>query len=85
MVLVVQILVWALQIYSFILLARVLMTWLPNLDYSNPIVRFLYQITEPILKPIRDALPPMQGIDFSPIVVFVGIMILQRVIVSVLL
>jgi YggT family protein len=85
MVLVVQILVWALQIYSFILLARVLMTWLPNLDYSNPIVRFLYQVTEPVLKPIRNALPPMQGMDFSPIIVFVGIMILQRIIVSVLL
>lgn len=78
-----SILLWALQIYSFIMLARVLMTWLPGLDYSNPIVRFLYQATEPVLKPIRDRLPPMQGIDLSPIVVFVAIMILSRIIGSV--
>lgn len=79
---IVQILLFALQIYSFIILARVLLTWLPNLDYENPIVRFLYQATEPVLKPIRDALPPMQGMDLSPIVVFVGIFILQRIIGS---
>ena len=48
---------WALQVYQFILLARVLMTWIPNLDYNNPIARFLIQATEPVLAPIRNALP----------------------------
>lgn len=70
---------WALQIYQLILLARVLMTWIPNLDYSNPIARFLYQATEPVLAPIRRALPPMGGIDLSPLVVFLGISVLMRV------
>jgi YggT family protein len=83
MVLVGTILLWVLQIYWLIMLARVLMTWLPNLDYSNPIVRFLYQATEPVLKPVRDALPPMQGFDFSAIVVFVGIFILRMVVASI--
>jgi len=69
---------WALQIYQLILLARVLMTWIPNLDYSNPIARFLYQATEPVLAPIRSALPPMGGIDLSPLVVFLGISVLMR-------
>ena len=69
---------WALQVYQLILLARVLMTWIPNLDYSNPIARFLYQTTEPVLAPIRSALPPMGGIDLSPLVVFLGISILMR-------
>jgi YggT family protein len=68
-----------LQIYTLILLARVIMSWIPNLDYSNPIVNFLFQATEPVLKPVRDALPQGQGIDFSPIVVFIGIMVLQNV------
>ena len=48
----------ALQVYQFILLARVLMTWIPNLDSNNPIARFLFQVTEPVLAPIRNALPP---------------------------
>ena len=71
---------WALQIYQFILLARVLMSWLPNLDVNNPIARFLYQVTEPILAPIRNALPAMGGIDLSPLVVFIGISILMQLI-----
>jgi YggT family protein len=76
---IIDILVLLLKVYSFILLARVLMTWLPNLDYSNPIVRFLYQATEPVLKPIREVLPPMQGIDLSPLVVFVAITIITSI------
>lgn len=68
----------ALQIYQLILLARVLMTWIPNLDHNNPIARFLYQTTEPVLAPIRSALPPMGGIDLSPLVVFLGISVLTR-------
>lgn len=71
---------WALQVYQFILLARVLMSWIPNLDLSNPIARFLYQATEPVLAPIRNALPAMGGIDLSPLVVFIGISILLQLI-----
>lgn len=68
-----------LQIYSFIILARVLMTWIPNLDYSNSIVQALFKITEPVLSPIRNALPQAQGIDFSPMIVLVAIIVLRQV------
>lgn len=71
---------WLLQIYSFILLARVIMTWIPNLDPSNPIVKLLYDLTEPVLKPIREMLPAQQGIDFSPMVAFIGIYVLTMII-----
>ncbi len=67
-----------LTIYSLILLARVFMTWMPNLDPRNPVAKFLFDVTEPVLAPVRSVLPPMQGIDFSPIVVFVIINIIQR-------
>ena len=73
-------LIWALQAYQLILIARVLMSWIPNLDYSNPIARFLVQATEPILAPIRNALPPLGGIDLSPLVVFLGISVLTQLI-----
>ena len=71
-----------LRLYSFILLARVLMTWIPNLDPSNPIVQFLYQATEPVLKPIRNALPQTGGMDFSPLIVFVLISVISRMLIS---
>lgn len=72
-----------LNIYSFIILIRVLMTWIPNLDYSNPIVNFILQITEPVLKPIRENMPQTGGLDFSPLIVLIAIMVLTQVLASV--
>ncbi len=72
---------WALQAYQLILLARVLMSWIPNLDYNNPIARFLYQATEPVLAPIRRALPQLGGLDLSPLVVFLGISVFMQLVV----
>jgi len=83
MIAVVEILSILLNIYSYVLLARALMSWIPNLDPYNPIVQFLYQITEPVLEPIRKLIPPLGGmIDISIIVAFFGIMILQYVLMS---
>ena len=76
-----EVLYLALSAYQLILLARVLMSWLPNLDPNNPIARFLYQVTEPVLAPIRSALPPMGGIDLSPLVVFLGISVLMQLVI----
>ena len=75
------VLYWALQVYQLILLARVLMSWIPNLDPNNPIARMLYQATEPVLAPIRSALPPLGGIDLSPLIVFLGISLLMQFVV----
>jgi YggT family protein len=54
-----------------------------NPDPWNPIVQFLYQITEPVLRPIRRRLP-VAGIDLSPMIVILGIMFLQQFLVRVL-
>lgn len=70
----------ALSVYSFILLARVLMTWFPNVDPYHPVVRFLYQATEPVLAPVRQLLPPMAGFDFSPVIVLVAISLIRTLI-----
>ncbi|MYE78069.1 MAG: YggT family protein [Chloroflexi bacterium] len=60
--------------------ARGLISLIPNLDPNNPIARFLYQATEPVLAPIRNALPPLGGIDLSPLVVFLGISVLMQLV-----
>lgn len=80
---VIQILSVLLQVYSYVLLARALVSWIPNLDPYNPIVQFLYQITEPVLEPIRRLIPPLGGmIDISMIVAFFAIIILQQLLVT---
>ena len=73
----VEFLATAIQLYSFVLLARILISWIPNVDRDNPIVQFVYQMTEPVLEPIRRSMPPMGMVDISPIIVFIGLHILR--------
>ena len=64
--------------YMWIIIARAVISWV-NPDPSNPIVRFLYQVTEPVLRPIRRRLPTLQmGLDLSPMIVLAVIWIVQR-------
>jgi YggT family protein len=67
-----------LQIFEFILIARMLLSWFPNIDYSNPIIQLIFDITEPVLRPIRELLPPTSGIDFSPLIVILIIQVFMR-------
>ena len=68
-----------LDIYSLIVFGAVIVSWI-QLPPTNPVVRFLDTATEPVLAPIRSALPPMGGIDLSPLVVFLGIFILMQLV-----
>lgn len=82
---IIALLIWVLNIYNFIVLARVLMSYFPNIDRNHPLARFLIDITEPVLAPIRMALQRQFGyqqLDFSPIVVFISILFLTRVLAS---
>jgi YggT family protein len=69
----------ALSLYMFIIVARALISWVSP-DPYNPIVQFLYTVTEPVLRPVRRRLP-MTGIDVSPIIVILAIVFLQRFVV----
>jgi YggT family protein len=70
-----------LTLYLYIVIARAILTWV-NPDPRNPIVRFLYSATEPLLYRVRRVVPAMGGIDFSPLVVIVGIYFLQNFLVA---
>ena len=75
-----QLLAVLVQLYSYVLLARALMSWIPNLDPSHPVVQALYQITEPLLEPIRRIIPPLGGmIDISIIVLFIALSFLEQI------
>lgn len=79
-----QILNVGLSIYFWIIIARALISWV-NPDPYNPIVRFLYQATEPVLYRIRRWIPYMGGIDLSPIIAILAIMFLKWFVVETLL
>ncbi len=57
---------FALVLYAFLLVLRSLLSWTQLDPYTNPIARFLYNMTEPILEPIRSILPSVGAIDLSP-------------------
>mgnify|MGYP001315415342 FL=1 len=73
-----------LVLYTWIIIIRALLSWV-NPDPYNPIVQFLYNITEPVLYRVRQLLPMSgMGIDFSPIVVLLLIIFLQTFLVNTL-
>lgn len=73
-----------LSAYMWIIIGRAIISWV-NADPYNPIVRFLYEATEPLLSRIRRVLPmSMGGIDFSPMILIVAIMFLQSFLVPTL-
>ena len=72
----------ALTIFMWIVIARAVLSWVSP-DPYNPIVRFIHSVTEPVLYQIRRRIPvSFGGIDFSPILVFLAIIFLQRFVVN---
>jgi YggT family protein len=79
---------YVLTIYVWILIASAVMSWLIAFNVINPynqVVRtigeFLYRITEPVLRPIRNILPNLGGIDISPVIVILIIFFIQSVVI----
>jgi YggT family protein len=77
----------ALELYVWIVIAMVIFSWLVAFNVVNtrsPAVAmigdFLYRITEPVLRPIRNALPDLGGIDISPVILFLIIVFIRYVI-----
>jgi YggT family protein len=64
------------KIYFFALLAMIILSWIAP-GTANPAAYLLYQITEPVMAPFRRVLPAMGGLDFSPILVFILINVIQ--------
>ncbi len=76
-----QILHIGLFVYMWMIIIRAVISWV-NPDPYNPIVQFLHRSTEPVLQPVRRAVPIGWGIDFSPLVVILAIMFLDQFFVA---
>lgn len=66
------------DLYSLVVLASVVLSWI-RLSPSNPIVRLVHELTEPVLRPIRERLPALGGFDFSPMVLLFALQFLKRI------
>ena len=72
-----QVLGQTLGIYLLVLLVRVLLSWFPNLDWSNPVLSGVSAITDPYLNVFRGLIPPLGGLDLSAIVAFLALQLAQ--------
>lgn len=75
------------NIYIWLLIASAVLSWLIAFNVvntRNPIVHnvgeFLYRLTEPLLRPIRNMLPNLGGIDISPVILIIGLLFLRQLI-----
>jgi YggT family protein len=82
-----EVILLALQLYIWIVIAMAIFSWLVAFNVvntRNPVVAmigdFLYRITDPALRPIRNMLPNLGGIDISPIILFLIIIFIEKVI-----
>jgi YggT family protein len=64
------------DLYSLVILAAVVMSWV-RVDLRNPLARMVYNLSEPVLAPLRQVLPAMGGLDFSPMVVLLALRALR--------
>ena len=70
------------NIYIWIIIARALISWVSP-DPYNPIVRFLYRVTEPVLRPVRYRMPSLAaGLDLSPMVVILALYVVDWFVVA---
>ena len=73
-----QLLSLALGLFIFLAFIRVILSWINPHSGSNPMMHVMFQLTEPLLSPIRRVIPPMGMIDFSTFILIVGLVFLQQ-------
>ncbi|MCX5516537.1 hypothetical protein C3941_18645 [Kaistia algarum] len=88
MLAILNVIMLALQIYWYVVIASAIFSWLYAFGVVNPrnqlvsaIGSFLYQTTEPALRPIRRIMPSLGAIDISPMILLLGIYLIQQIII----
>jgi YggT family protein len=71
-------------LYTFLILARVFLTW-TNISPYHPVAQWVFRLTEPILSPIRSMMPQTGMLDWSPMIAMFLVIILRQIVVTLLL
>jgi YggT family protein len=75
----------AFQVLNLLILIRIILSWVPGMGPDHPAVRVVHQLTSPILDPIRRMMPPVGGLDLSPVVAILLLSLVRALLVNVLL
>ena len=74
---------FAATLYVYIVIARVVLSWIQH-DPNNSIIKFIYDITEPVLVKIRQYVPSFSGFDIAPMVLILGLFLIENILISIL-
>ncbi len=75
---------YALQILTVLIIVRAVLSWVPTLDYGHPVIRLIVRITDPVLVPVRHVVPPIGGMDLSPLVAIILLQLAGALLVGIL-
>jgi YggT family protein len=76
---------FVINIYYWAIIASIIMSFVMLFSGNmnpHPALQLIWQLTEPVMRPVRSVLPPMGGLDFSPILIFIGIQLLKEILVQ---
>lgn len=73
----------AAQVLALLIIVRALLTWIPSVDYGHPVLRAIVRVTDPILLPIRRVVPPLGGIDVTPIAALILIQVARYLLINI--
>ena len=66
------------DLYILVVIVRVVMSWI-GVQSGNQIVQFIYDVTEPVLSKIRGVVPPIAGLDLSPVVLIIALSLIRNI------
>lgn len=73
------------SIYWWILIVSIFLTWIPTIDWYKQPFKFMRDVTEPLLSPFRRIIPPLSGLDLSPIIALLFLQFARTAIIRLLL
>lgn len=75
----------AAQVLALLIIVRAVLTWIPSVDYGHPLIRAIIRVTDPVLLPVRRLVPPLGGLDLSPIAALLLIQIARYLLINILI
>jgi YggT family protein len=72
------------QILALLIIVRAVLSWIPSVDYGHPVIRAIIRVTDPVLLPIRRVVPPLGGLDVTPIAALLLIQVVRYLLINIL-
>ena len=72
------------NMFYILIILRIFMSWIPNIDWEQQPIKFIREITDTYLEIFRRIIPPLGGLDFSPIIAIIVLQIIQGFITSII-